>query len=126
MAKKRSDDHAHEPYVDILGEDLTIEFLLHFGGTEIYIPADPKSRSRVADLIGRDKAKKLAQAFLPTRVPLANQWLAKAMYVRGVGKGEIARRLRISDVTVRKWLGDAETPQTKPDDKDGPEQLSLF
>ena len=39
-----------EAYVAVLGPELTVQFLLSFGCAEMYIPADPKTRSRVAAL----------------------------------------------------------------------------
>ena len=41
------------PYVEVLGVDGAIEFLLAFGGSEIYLTTDPKSRSRVVEVLGR-------------------------------------------------------------------------
>ncbi|WP_424986871.1 hypothetical protein [Microbulbifer sp. S227A] len=95
-----------ETYVDILGMDLAIEFLLRFGGAELYIPASPKDRSRVAALVGRELTAELARSdhLLQRRVPLATQWLAACLHAQGRAIAEIARRLRITDVTVRKHL----------------------
>jgi hypothetical protein len=95
-----------ETYVDILGVDLTIEFLLRFGGAEMYIPKSPKTRSRVAVLVGREKTAELARSdhLLPRRVPLMTPWLAACLHVQGWPVAELARRLRITDVTVRTYL----------------------
>lgn len=95
-----------ETYVAILGVDLAIDFLLAFGGAEIYIPADPKSRSRLAAFVGKQKTAELARSdhLLPRRVPLATPWLAACLRVRGWPVAEIARRMRITDVTVSKHL----------------------
>lgn len=66
------------PYVDVLGPDLAVEFLLTFGGAEIYLAANPQNRSRVAQLVGREKAQALAHHdhLLQPRVPLANAYSA--------------------------------------------------
>ena len=113
------------PYVEVLGQDMAVEFLLEFGGAEIYLAVSPKSRSRVARLVGRDRAAALAgiQDRLQRRVPLANQWIAGVLKSKGLSHADIARRMRTTDVTVRKWLsqpGAARQPDQDPD------QLSLF
>lgn len=94
------------PYFDILGLELTVRFLLAFGGAEIYIPQNPCGRGRVEQLIGTEKTKLLAQSAhqLPEQVPLANPWLAAALSAQGQPVSEIARQLRVSRVTVRRYL----------------------
>ncbi|MDK3072745.1 helix-turn-helix domain-containing protein [Sedimentitalea sp. JM2-8] len=113
------------PYVDVLGQDLTVAFLLEFGGAEIYLAVSPKSRSRVAQLVGREKAEALARVSdrLQRRVPLANQWIAGVLKSKGLSHAEIARRMRTTDVTVRKWLSQPGTDTAAGPD---PDQLSLF
>jgi len=94
------------PFVDILGPELTLQLLLRFGGAELYIPQNPTGRSRLETLIGRDKIKALAQSdhLLRRRVPLANPWVAACLHFQGIATNEIARKLRITDVTVRRYL----------------------
>jgi hypothetical protein len=41
------------------------------------------------------------------RVPLAKKWLALCLRVQGLSVAAIARRLRVSDVTIRKYLSAA-------------------
>jgi len=96
-----------QPYVDALGHEDAIRFLLAFGGAELYIAADPKGRGQVEAMLGPDKARALAaQAHrLPARVPLAKPSLAHCLAARGARAATIARTLRTTDVTVRKWLG---------------------
>lgn len=109
-----------EPYIEALGFEDALRFLETFGGTEIYIAADPKSRSSVAALVGYPKAKALAAISdrLQRRVPIAKQWRARAYHSLGLKKVEIARKLGVTDVTVRSYLADL--PKRDPD------QLSLF
>ncbi len=94
------------PYVEALGFDMAITFLLQFGGAELYIAKDPKSRGQLEALVGADRAKALGAIDhrLQRRVPLAKPWLAVCFATRGMGTAEIARMLRTSDTSVRKWL----------------------
>ena len=94
------------PYVDILGSELTVLFLLSFGGAELYIPQSPKGRSRIEAMIGCQKVIALANCkhLLQRRVPLANPWVAACLHYQGIATNEIARKLRITDVTVRIYL----------------------
>ena len=94
------------PYVDALGAETAVIFLLTYGGAELYISDDPKGRSSHESLLGYDKAKALAAVThrLPRRVPLAKQWLARMMNWQGHSTALIARTLRASDVAVRNWL----------------------
>lgn len=116
-----------EPYVEALGQDMAVTFLLEFGGAEIYLATSPKSRSRVAKLVGWDKAVALAQLSerLQRRVPLANKWIAASLKARGLSVADIARRMRASDVAVRKWISEHEAPDQRKPDPDQPE-LPLF
>jgi hypothetical protein len=105
-----------EPYVRVLGEELAIRFLSEFGGAELYFSKRPQERSRIAALVGEEKAIALAVASerLPKRIPLGKRWIAQVYKARGLSTAEIARRLRATDVAVRGWL--------KPDDR----QLTLL
>ena len=92
-------------YVDVLGADLAVLFLLRFGGAELYLATDPKGKSAVEALLGYHKLKELAaRPRLQRRVPLAKQWLAAMLDWQGHSKAEIARTLRVSDVAVNRWL----------------------
>lgn len=108
-----------EPYVRVLGVDGAIDFLLEFGGAELYLARTPQRRSKLVALVGEDKATKLAAAAerLPKRVPLAKRWIAEVWSGQGLSTAQIARRLRASDVAVRGWLKPA---------KARAEQLKLF
>lgn len=110
------------PYVDILGMDDAVEFLLAFGGAELYHAEDPKGGSRVAKVVGLAKARKLAAASpaLKTRVPIPKPWIARVLFSKDLPVAEIARRLHVTDVTVRKYV-DAKAPKP-PEDR----QPSLF
>ncbi len=97
-------------YVEVLGPDLTVDFLLTFGGAELYSPENPQGRGHLEKLIGPDNVTALCREAhrLQSRVPLASKWLATVMAWQGHSTAKIARRLRIADVTVRAWLKGAE------------------
>lgn len=97
-----------EPFFEALGAELTVEFLLRFGGGEIYVARDPKGASEWHRFVGDDAAARLAAVAdrLPRRVPLANRWLAKMLAWQGHPQGVIARCLRMTDVAVRTALRD--------------------
>lgn len=95
------------PYVDALGAELTVHFLLQFGRAELYLSNDPQGRSAVEALIGADRVKALAfsnHRALQKRVPLAKPWLAAMLHWQGQSTADIARTLRATDVSVRGWL----------------------
>ena len=95
-----------KPYVDILGYVLAVTFLLTFGGAEMTLSANPRGRSRLAAVVGHDKAKALAEQshLLQKRVPLAKRWLTAYLAWQGHSAAEIARQLRVTDSSVRAWL----------------------
>lgn len=103
------------PYVSILGIDLTIDYLLAFGGSEKYVAVREANRSAVIALVGAEKAKRLADANLPRRVPLAKKWIAQVFHFRGFHVAEIARTLHVSDVTVRRYLDEGGAKRPPPD-----------
>lgn len=107
-----------EPYVQVLGAELAFEFLMRFGGAELYLSPTPQGRSEVEALIGAEHVAALAALGLPRRVPTAKPWLAAVMKTQGLSHAKIARRLHTSDVAVRGWL----SPRASND----PRQTSLF
>ncbi|GAB1381367.1 helix-turn-helix domain-containing protein [Pararhodobacter aggregans] len=112
-----------EPYVRILGYEGAVAFILEFGGAEIYLPMTrtAAARSPVAQHLGVDAVIALATAGLPRRVPTAKPWLARVFWSEELRVQEIARRLHVTDVTVRKWLGD-DAGSRRADER----QLPLF
>ena len=112
-----------EPYVRVLGTPAAIDFLLTFGGGEMYFTHNPQGRSRLEEVVGSQKAVALAAAIpqLKARVPTAKPWIAQCLRTEGASVAEIARRLHSTDVSVRRWL-QAEFRQ-KPED---PRQMRLF
>lgn len=99
-----------EAYVEILGPEGAFEFLMQFGGAELYLASSPK-RSRLVETIGAQKAADLAAEAhrLPARVPVAKRWLAQVLKSKGLSNAEIARKLHVTDVTVRSYLKGCDT-----------------
>ncbi|MDT8856447.1 helix-turn-helix domain-containing protein [Paracoccaceae bacterium Fryx2] len=95
-----------EPFVRILGSAGAIEFLLEFGGAEMHFSGNPTGRSRLVQAVGPERAAALAAAShgLPARVPTAKPWIAQSLRAKGLPVEEIARRLHMSNVAVRRWL----------------------
>jgi hypothetical protein len=92
-------------YVEVLGVDLAMAFLMAYGGAELSLAVDPKGRASHEALLGYEKAKALAaQPRLQKRVPLAKRWLAAMLHWQGHSTAAIAWHLRVSDVSVRRWL----------------------
>jgi hypothetical protein len=98
------------PYFETLGLELTVTFLLAFGGADLYLPTDPKGGSEVETLLGADKLKALAalsrspKSTMQKRVPLAKRWLTEVLHWQGHSNAAIARKLRITTNTVGKYL----------------------
>ena len=101
-------------YVEVLGAELAVQFILQFGGAQLYLPDDPKGGGEVEKLVGYDKAKELAaRPSLPRRIPLAKRWLAEMLDWKGYSKAAIARTLRVSDGTVSRYLAGQYAPARK-------------
>ena len=94
------------PYVEVLGADLAVIFFLSFGGAVLYLADDPKGRSKLEALVGNDLARAMAEQAhrMQRRVPLAKPWTAPMLAWQGHATAEIARRLHVTDVTVRGYL----------------------
>ena len=96
-----------EPFHKVLGPELTITFLLQFGGAPLSLSENPEGRSALERLVGEANARKLGRTcghLAKKRVPLAKRWLARALKVQGHSNAQIARTLRATDVSVSGWL----------------------
>ncbi len=96
-----------DPFHQVLGPELTITFLLQFGGAPLNLADNPQGRGAVELLVGPDKARELAVScthLFKKRVPLAKRWLAQALKAQGHSNAQIARTLRATDVSVSGWL----------------------
>ncbi|WP_433848575.1 hypothetical protein [Brucella pseudogrignonensis] len=96
-----------EPFINTLGFDKGIEFLLRFGGAAMYLPKKPQDgRSMASSLLTPDEIIALSKAIDRDylRIPVAKKFIAVYLRSRNVSVGEIARRLHMTDVTVRGYL----------------------
>lgn len=107
-----------QAYKEVLGADLAADFLLRFGGAEVYFSKSPTLRSAAAGMIGLEKMSALGKAlgFGQIAVPTAKKFVAEILLRRGVSIADIARTLHMDQSRVRRWLG------PRPADR----QLSFF
>ncbi len=127
MTQPRPPAHV-QPFVDTLGVDDAVRFLLHFGGAELTISLNPRD-GELVEVLGIEAARALAdlsaRTALPRRIPTAKPWLARVLKSQGLSHAKIARRLHVSDVTVRRFIaGMSERGAT--DAPDTSDQLTLF
>lgn len=93
------------PFVQVLGIDGAIRFILAYGGAELVISANPRDGNDLVEMFGRDAVQALAALTgMPRRIPLVKPWLAAYFHAEGLSIAQIARKLRVSDVAVRNYL----------------------
>lgn len=93
-------------YVEAVGLDAAATLFLKLGGGQIYLSKSPCEGSLVGAIIGEENASRLAAALFADngRIPLANRFLSRYLRSKGNNIQEIARAVRIPDVTVRRYL----------------------
>lgn len=114
IARPRPRVPAHiEPYVEVLGVDLAVTFLLQFGGSEVYFPSYGNQDDRGGEpvtLVGlqamHDLRDRLGMGKM--RIPLGNSWIAQHLAWQGHSVAAIARRVRVTDNAVRGYLKKAQ------------------
>lgn len=105
-----------EPFVDVLGIEGAMAFLLASGGAELILPShNPTPNGAVATLVGVDKARELGNhRRIPRRISLAKPWLARCLSAQGRNVAQIARQLHVTDSSVRGYLrGVSRSPYAK-------------
>lgn len=95
-----------EVYVTTLGVKGAMQFLMSFGGAELYIPETAKPGSLLFEEMGREATEALIQVRdrIPAQIPVGKPWVAAVLFHQGLSKAQIARRLHATEATVRKWL----------------------
>lgn len=93
------------PIVQVLGIEEAIRFILAYGGAYLDIRNNPRETNQLVQMFGREAVEALAGlTALPRRIPLAKPWLSAYFHAQGLSTAQIARKLRISDVSVRNHL----------------------
>ena len=122
-----------DPYIEVLGARMTVQFLLEFGGTpSLYFPNDPRGKSAIEAMIGPEALRALGQRLPSQRanVPVARTWMIHALTAEGRRRAEVCRLLRCSAETVRRSLklppNGASHPAETDDARPQPQQLKLF
>ena len=113
------------PFVEVLGVDLAIEYFIEFGGTPVYLAKNPAGRSEVEALIGAEAVRALRDHpyQLPARCPLPKKWMAQVLYAKGLPVLQIARKLKTTDVAVRRNIADIRSDRAN---RRADRQLNLF
>lgn len=116
-----------EPYVEALGIDMAVEFLIAFGGTVVIVSPRPTKYNEVARRFGVEASLALSRIAdrLPRRVPQQKAWAARVLHASGLKNVEIARRLNVSDEMVRQYLAKPETGRPEHASKPPSDQLEL-
>jgi len=107
-------------FVDVLGEELAIDFLLCFGGAGLYLPSKfPRDGHMLVDLVGREKSielgTKMGSGYI--KVPTAKPYIIQFLFAKGATISDICRKLHMTEPAVRRHLA-PEVRQAR--------QLSLF
>ena len=68
------------PFVQVLGIEEAICFILTYGGAELDIWRNPRDSNALVQMLGREAVEALADLTVPRRIPLAKPWLAAWFY----------------------------------------------
>jgi hypothetical protein len=108
------------PVVEVPGPDLTVTFLIRFGGAKLYLTAAPGRRSALeapvrapcGPRVGHDKAKALAahpdMPMIPP-IPPARKWRVQMRAGQGHPNAHIARTTRVATSPARRYLNTVAT-----------------
>lgn len=94
-------------FVDVLGPELTVKFLLGFGGASLYLPNEyPRAGSMLFELVGREKAIELGQKIGSgyIKVPVAKRFIAQYYFAQGDSLSAICRKLHLTEPTIRGYI----------------------
>jgi hypothetical protein len=97
-----------DPYIEVLGHELAVTFLIAMGGCRARFPSDPGGRSYAEALIGPEALRELSRR-MPSEIreiPFPRSWLIRALHAEGMTHGQICRALKTSDRNVRETLAD--------------------
>lgn len=103
--------------VRLIGAAATFRLVELHGGTRLPVPREANQGVRLAREVGLDAARALSAEFggLSVKVPLAKAWLAAIYRERdGLSYAALARRLRVTEGTVWRWLEQAGQTASPP------------
>lgn len=91
---------------DILGIEATLDLMRHYGGSRVYVPANPSEDSPLVKALGLDVARRLADIAGKTtiKVPLAKAWRSRVLRAQGHSEAQVARMLGIDESTVARHV----------------------
>ena len=113
-----------DAYIEVLGPELAIRFLIEFGGAPMYFPNDPAGRSAAEQMIGAQRLRNLGARMMAqkTEIPMPRNWLIRALHAEGRSVSQISRILKTTSSNVKRSLREAKQRPAPFD----PIQLSLF
>jgi hypothetical protein len=102
---RRHRDHAAE-LLALLGEPAMIALAEAFGGTRLLIPTRLDANHAIAQVIGLDVARRLADRLAPDviNVPLSQELRARRYRSQGMSHAQIATRLGMTEGGVLRLL----------------------
>ncbi|MEN3794392.1 hypothetical protein, partial [Fulvimarina sp. MAC3] len=105
------------PFVEAIGLEKTARLVTSFGGTRVFFPVNTTNEKRceVSSLLEREATLTIGRTLGPGEIdiPLANVFLARHLKSTGLPHAKIARKLRVSEVTVRNLLRPDEARQSR-------------
>ncbi len=93
------------PMSSAWGQSLPSTLFLAFGGSQVTL-AKGGGSGAVAERVGPEAVARMADHWAighKVRVPLAWKWTALMLLWQGHSTAEVARTIRASDATVRRW-----------------------
>ena len=93
-------------FAEAIGIDGTVELIAHFGGADLYIGRNPRPDSDLYKVLGKELSRQLGEALggAHYRIPTGKPMIARFLRSKGMRLAHIARRLSLTDVTIRKYL----------------------
>ena len=92
---------------DIAGRDAALDLAATFGGSTLHVPAPGRvHRHALCHVLGDERARQVAERFQGEQVYIPQARRASVLRLRsqGLSRREIAKRLGVSDRTVRRIL----------------------
>jgi hypothetical protein len=93
-------------YVDALGMDKAVELFLAFGGAPLYLGARPQERAHISSVLNPEQIRRLTKVIGRghLRLPMPRAFIVQYLAYKDYTVNDIARKLHVTDVTVRNLL----------------------